>query len=98
MCSSWFIYAPSTTSQQQIDNAISGMKSKEQQLTKMVESFERMVRDKSFSPSGAGNTITMDDVLKYADKVKTGQTKLADILKVLANIVPASNTSTLSTV
>ena len=86
-----------TTSQQQIDAAISGMKSREQQLTKMVESFERMVRDKSFSPSGAGNTITMDDVLKYADKVKTGQTKLADILKVLANIVPASNTSTLST-
>ena len=86
------------TSQQQIDSAISGMKSREQQLTKMVESFERMVRDKSFSPSGPGNTITMDDVLKYADKVKTGQTKLADILKVLANIVPASTTSTLSTV
>lgn len=84
-------------SQQQIDSAISGMKQREQQLSKMVESFERMLRDKSFSPSGPGSTITMDDVLNYADKVKTGQTKLADILKVLANIVPASSTSTLST-
>ena len=79
----------SEKSQDNITDFLNGLRRKEQQLETLSLSLNSIYLDKTFT----NQIITMDDILKYSDNLKSYQLKGYDIIDSLGKIINSSKVS-----